>query len=108
MAARQPPTPSDHAADRWAERADPVPDYEIDAIDDVDLWSAWADARPFELPLPFGAETDEARYHDDAKVVLCRQGSTIATVFDVVGDDATIAVRRAVELQLDINLGVSR
>lgn len=104
MAARQPPTPSEHAADRWAARADPIPDYEIEAIDDVDLWTAWVDAVPITLPRPWGLKGDETRYHPDATVLLCRDGDEIVTVYDLTGPDAHPVVRRAVEQQLDVTI----
>jgi hypothetical protein len=97
----QPPHLTTHAAERWEERADPIPDY---GDLEEQLWTAWVDAIPISLPLPFAHGGDEARYHPDAKVVLCRQESELKTVFDVVGEDATLAVRRAVELQLDVQL----
>lgn len=102
---RCPPTPTDHARERWHERADPVDDY---AGLEEQLWTAWADAEPISLPVPHCHAGDEARYHPDAKVVLCRRDSVITTVYDVVGPDAELAVRRTVELQLDVDLEVSR
>lgn len=103
MAARRHPRPtppytSEHAEDRWRERAERVDDYD-------DLWTAWADAEPISLPAPYHfIDSDEARYHADAKVVLCRRGDSIQTVYDVLGSDADRVVRLAIEKQLGISL----
>ena len=92
-----PPYTSEHAEDRWRERAERVDDYD-------DLWTAWADAEPFSLPAPYHFGGDEARYHPDAMVVLCRRGPEIKTVYDVLGEDADRVVQLAIEKQFNINL----
>lgn len=92
-----PPYASKHAEDRWRERAERVDDYD-------DLWTAWADAEPISLPAPYHFGGDEARYHPDAKVVLCRRGSTLTTVYDVLGSDADRVVQLAIEKQFGISL----
>lgn len=93
-----PPYVDPHAKDRWDERAERIDDYD-------DLWTAWVDAEPFSLPAPYHfVDSDEARYHPDAKVVLCRRGDSIKTVYDVLGNDADRVVQLAIEKQFDVNL----
>ena len=104
MAASNPPQPnppylSPHAAERWNDRA---------ATTDLDPWTAWTDGVPVELPFAWGIQSDEARYHPDAKVVLCRTENSLPTVYDVTGPDSHRTIRRAVENQLDISLENNR
>lgn len=101
MAARQqphprPPLSTDHAQDRFVERA------RHDRDEEIDLWTAWIDAEPIDLPVPWCHAGDEARYHHDSQVILCRRDTSITTVYDVVGEDAHPAVQRAVKTQFDI------
>jgi hypothetical protein len=103
MAAREtsrphPPLLTGHAVDRWTDRR------VYDGAVDLDLWTAWVDALPIELPEPYCHAGDEARYHVDAQVILCRQEASIATVYDVVGEDADERVQAAVQDQLGIDI----
>jgi hypothetical protein len=106
MAARQsagptvPPYLTTHATERFHERA-----RQPDASD---LGSAWVDAEAVSLPIPYCFAGDEARYHRDQQVVLCRVDGVLATVYDVTGDDADRTVQLAVEKQLDVDLEVNR
>lgn len=93
-----PPYVTKHAAEQWHRRAR-GPDADV-----VDVATAWVDAEPIELPGHWGDLGDEARYHSDCQVVLCRRDTAITTVYDLTGTDAREAVRSAVEKQFDVNL----
>ena len=94
-----PPRQTNHARDRWEHRARyPDPD------DGPSIWTAWVDGIPISLPWPYSELGDEARYHHDQRVIVCRCGPAITTVYDLVGPDSSPRVRRAVETQLDITL----
>lgn len=101
MAAQQqrrpiPPYRTEHAEDRFNDRA------QHDHTTETDLWTAWIDAEPVDLPRPWSLAGDEARFHRGSVVVLCRRDTSITTVYDLVGPDAHPHVREAVENQFDI------
>ena len=88
-----PPELTSHADQRWEQRS-----FEIEC----DPWTAWVDAEPVELPEPWGSQGDEARYHVDAGVLLCRRDVAITTVYDIWGPDAHPRVQHAVANQLGL------
>lgn len=66
---------TDHAHDRWAERAD----HSSAAGPQI----AWHEGEP--ITVPHGLSGDEVRYHAASETVLVRFGSRIVTVIDASG-----------------------
>lgn len=63
---------TDHAHDRWAERAD----HSSAAGPQV----AWSEG--VAITVPHGIDSDEVRYHAPSETVLVRRNAAIVTVID--------------------------
>lgn len=89
------PTPTGHALQRWDQRT---------PADSVSPERAWQNAWEMTLDHPEYNRIDEARYHHDSRVVLCRKGTALVTVYAVDGRDARSIVRQAILDQFHVDI----
>lgn len=89
------PTATRHALDRWDLRT---------PADSVSPEQAWHDAWEMTLDDPEYRRLDEVRYHHPSRVVLCRKGAGLITVYAVDGADARRIVRQAVQDQFHVDI----